>query len=117
MIHRLMSAILSLVGYAEKQRSSRWPKIRAEHLAQFPTCAACGTNKHLEVHHLHPFSQYPELELEPTNLLTLCESPSHNCHLIFGHLLLWESWNPFAELDAQSYRDKVKHRPRPKEKV
>ena len=61
-------------GFQEMEgpRSSRWPKIREEHLKRHPACAACGSVELLNVHHLQPFHQRPELELAPENLLTAC---------------------------------------------
>jgi 5-methylcytosine-specific restriction protein A len=67
-------------------RSPHWSTVRKRHLEKFPTCAVCGGNVKLQVHHRHPFHLHPELELEESNLITLCEAPGRNCHLIFGHL-------------------------------
>ena len=43
-------------------------------------CRKCGTRNavgnRLEVHHIKPWSAYPELRFEQTNLMTLC----HHCH-------------------------------------
>ena len=43
-------------------------------------CKKCGgretTHNGLEVHHVKPWSAYPELRFEPSNLITLC----HKCH-------------------------------------
>jgi len=91
-------------------RSSRWPKVRAEHLVCFPTCAACGSKTAIAVHHEKPFHLYPDLELDPTNLVTLCECPSHNCHLIFGHNLSWRAWNPHVREDAAQFLDRIANR-------
>jgi hypothetical protein len=66
--------------YAD-ERSPQWRKVRAEHLAVEPQCAACGEEGELEVHHIVPFNEKPELELEPTNLITLCR----HCHWRLGH--------------------------------
>lgn len=82
------------------QRSSQWPRVRAEHLKRFPTCAACGTDKHLAVHHRVPVHEDASQELSALNLLTLCESPSLNCHLFFGHAKNWRAWNPLVVVDA-----------------
>jgi hypothetical protein len=62
-------------------RSSAWPIVRAAHVANFPTCAACGSTEALNVHHIEPFHAEPELELEPTNLITLCRRH----HFEIGH--------------------------------
>ena len=66
--------------YAD-ERSPQWRKVRAEHLAVESQCAACGEEDDLEVHHIVPFNEKPELELEPTNLITLCR----HCHWRLGH--------------------------------
>jgi 5-methylcytosine-specific restriction protein A len=92
-------------------RSGKWPAVEKAHLKMFPTCAACGTRKLNVVHHIRPFHVEPHLELVDTNLLTLCESPAHNCHLIFGHLLCWSSWNVDAVADAAAYLEKLHDRP------
>jgi hypothetical protein len=39
----------------------------------------------LNVHHVLPFHLKPELELDPSNLITLCSSLDKNCHLDIGH--------------------------------
>lgn len=92
-------------------RSSQWHAVREKHLKANPTCAACGTSDHLEVHHEKPFHLYPQLELVEHNLITLCESPAHNCHLIFGHLLSWRSWNPLVRGDATNWAQRFRMRP------
>ena len=95
----------------DKRRSSEWPKVRAEHLVKEPLCRACGGKERLEVHHIQPFHLHPELELVDSNLVTLCENPDHNDHLIFGHLLDWQSFNGSVVADAGVYLGKVKVRP------
>lgn len=79
-----------------KKRSPKWPQVRKEHLKKFPYCAACGETNKLEVHHIKSFSEYPELELSPTNLITLCESKSFGitCHQFIGHLGNYKKINP-----------------------
>src|SRR5207245_7455152 len=74
-------------------RSPHWPTVRKAHLLKYPKCAACAGMKCLEVHHLQPYHLAPHLELDPANLVTLCECPSHSCHFIFGHLQEWHSYN------------------------
>lgn len=93
-------------------RSRRWPKARLEHLKLFPKCAACGAKEHLEVHHVKPVHAYPELELVQTNLITLCDGPGKSCHLTFGHLGSWYSWNVTIVDDAAGYLLRVTMRPR-----
>jgi len=89
-------------------RSWSWTKLRNEYLKNNPSCAACGRDKKLEVHHIKPYHKYPELELDPTNLITLCDDP---CHLVFGHLMNYKSWNEDVVSDCNEYNNKVKNRP------
>lgn len=89
-------------SYAEA-RSGRWPMVRAKHLLAHPQCAACGSRTALNVHHVVPFHDAPVLELDPENLITLCECPSHNCHLVFGHFLNWKLANPAVREDVSRY--------------
>ena len=93
------------------KRSSKWPTVRKNHLKEHPSCAVCGGTKKLEVHHIKSFCEFPELELEPTNLITLCESKNKgglNCHLIFGHLANYKLSNPTVAEDAKVWCEKLK---------
>ena len=92
-------------------RSSRWPAVSRAHLAQFPECAACGGKTNVRVHHIKPVHAYPELELEPKNLVTLCQRDTLNCHLFFGHLGDWRSWNKHVRRDALRFKARVLTRP------
>lgn len=92
-------------------RSGKWHTLEKAHLSNHPACEACGTRKLVVVHHKLPFHVYPELELEWTNFISLCESATHNCHLIFGHLLSWKSWNVNVVVDVTRYRDELANRP------
>jgi hypothetical protein len=84
-------------------RSSKWTKTHDAHLEKNPTCLACGTNENPQVHHIKPFHLFPELELEPTNLVTLCMKPYHYCHFVFGHAWNWSTNNPNVFEDAKRY--------------
>jgi 5-methylcytosine-specific restriction endonuclease McrA len=86
-------------------RSGQWPRVRREHLASEPACAACGRTKSLEVHHIVPVSDRPELELVKENLVTLCADP---CHLVHGHLMSWTRSNPGVREDCLRYLKKLK---------
>lgn len=90
-------------------RSRGWSKVRKAHIKEHPFCAACGTKRKLEVHHIADFSEHPQLELNPENLITLC-SAGTRCHLTFGHLGLYRSINPAVVVDSALYRVKVKNR-------
>lgn len=86
-------------GVANK-RSPHWPACEKAHLKAQPTCQACGSGHSLQVHHMKPFHLYPALELDPTNLLTLCENSVLNCHLKIGHLDNWKNYNASVVSDA-----------------
>ena len=86
------------------RRSPKWPAVRARHLQREPICQACGTKDFLQVHHVRSFHECPELELEEGNLMTLCETPSRNCHLTFGHLYDWRRTNADVRKDAAWWR-------------
>lgn len=94
-------------------RSGEWPAVRARHLKLFPTCAVCGGTKKLNVHHIKPFHLHPELELDPKNLITLCEAlkGGANCHLLFGHLGNFKSFNVEVKADTTSWFRKIATRP------
>ena len=96
------------------QRSGHWPTVRKEHLLKNPKCAVCGGDKKLEVHHIRPFHLHPELELNPSNLITLCESKDNgvNCHLLCGHLGSFKSFNVNVKRDSSSWIKKILGRPK-----
>ena len=101
-------SIFNFIPLAFRRRALGWSKVRAEHLKKYPTCRACGSEKGLQVHHIKPFHQFPELELDPDNLITLCNK---SCHLYFGHLKYWRSWNTEVREDCSTYLQKLKDRP------
>jgi len=85
-------------------RSGSWARVRREHLEREPQCIACGRARALEVHHVQPYHEHPELELDPQNLVSLCGEP---CHFVFGHLLNWKKSNPRVREDAERYRARM----------
>ncbi|GHO54524.1 HNH endonuclease [Ktedonobacter robiniae] len=87
-----------------KARSPEWPRVAHEHLSHEPACVVCGhRGKGLQVHHIKPFHLYPELELDPNNLITLCEIKGRTHHLLIGHLDDWESYNKSVREDTKRY--------------
>ena len=94
-------------------RSKDWPKVRKEHLKLHPRCELCGSDKVLEVHHKKPFHVHPELELDPDNLMTLCEAGTNGiiCHRAFGHLGSYKSMNETIDYDVVIWRTKINNRP------
>lgn len=93
----------------DEKRSGHWPKVRAEHLAKQPACVVCGHDgERVNVHHIRPFHLHPELELDPNNLITLCEDENFvNCHLFIGHLGNFKGWNPMVVTDAIEWHKKL----------
>jgi hypothetical protein len=94
------------------QRSSKWATVRKEHLKNNPKCAVCEGTKQLNVHHIQPFHLHPNLELEPSNLITLCENASYGiiCHILIGHLGNYKNINPNSVLDAKTWNTKLKEK-------
>ncbi len=95
----------------EIQRSGRWSGVRKIHLGQSPICRCCGGDSFIEVHHILPYHQFPELELVLSNLITLCDNPARRCHFMFGHLGNWRSWNTEVREDAARHHSKILNRP------
>ena len=79
------------------ERSPKWPATQKRHLKKFPTCAVCNGTEHLNVHHKRPFHLFPELELEKTNLITLCMDGDKDCHIKLGHGGNFKAYNPDVE--------------------
>ena len=61
--------------------SSTWKKKRAEILKRdHKKCKICGNKDGLQVHHIYSLDTNPELKLENSNLITLCDSCHHDAH-------------------------------------
>lgn len=80
------------------KRSSKWPATKKKHLRANPACQACGAVTEIEVHHMKPFHLHPTLELDPTNLITLCME--NDCHLYVGHGDNFRAYNPNVLADS-----------------
>ncbi|MBA2395815.1 MAG: HNH endonuclease [Ktedonobacteraceae bacterium] len=90
------------------QRSPLWPGVADAHLLREPSCVVCGyRGRHVQVHHVKPFHLHPNLELDPNNLITLCEAGGREHHLILGHLDSWQSYNEHVRADAKHYYRKT----------
>lgn len=96
---QILQAIASVVlkkDRAAGRRSPRWGTVRKKHLLTQPACAACGSTKSLEAHHLVPVQVDKSRELDPENLITLCGG-KRNCHLVVGHGWDWSKYRPDAK--------------------
>ena len=92
------------------ERSKRWPSVARNFVKANPHCAACeksttwlGIFAHQVHHKVIPFHLAvllgrPDLELDFRNLVTLCQVPTRQHHLLLGHLDDFKSYNP--ECDA-----------------
>lgn len=66
-------------------RSYQWRVFREDYLLDHPNCAACGTSKGLQLHHIKPFHTHPKLECDPNNVIQLCGFEGSGCHFYIGH--------------------------------
>jgi len=98
-----------MTGFVREQvkkrfaRSKGWRKLRKQHLKKQDRCVICGRKWNRQVHHIYPVHLYPDLELDPGNLVTLCG----RCHLLFGHLNNWRRWNDELMRDIQVWSVKI----------
>jgi hypothetical protein len=86
----------------KSKRSSRWPEVEYKYKENNPECACCGSKNKLQIHHKKPFHLHPELELDPTNLITLCMDL--DCHILVGHGDNFKMYNPDVVEDAAIVR-------------
>lgn len=89
-------------------RSPKWRTVRKEFLKNNTKCAACGSTKDLEVHHIVPVHIDSSKELDMDNLITLC---AESCHILFGHLMDFKSHNPSVIDDCIIISNKISNRP------
>lgn len=90
------------------KRSPFWSKARNEFL-RGKCCAVCGGRKSLIAHHEIPFHLAPDLELDESNLIPLCESGRYgmNCHLLIGHIGNFQRSNPVVRADVAYWRERI----------
>jgi 5-methylcytosine-specific restriction enzyme A len=96
---------------SRSNKSSEWSRLEKRFKSNFDECAACGKKRGLVVHHIKPVFLFPSLELDVSNLITLCTAEA-NCHLAWGHLGDFKSYNENVVADAAWYRKRVKNRPK-----
>lgn len=121
MINALRGLLARILGVSRDEfdvlsvpRSPAWRALRNRHLREHPECAVCGSRNDVVPHHVVPFHVDPSRELDPTNLLTLCEGRTFNCHLFFGHLRRWDRYNASVVEDAATWRRKVNETEEPR---
>ena len=111
MIRELYEWLFERERLGGAKRSNQWPSVRKVHLSRHPDCEACGRKKAflktLQVHHCQPFHLNPLLELDFSNLITLCD----DCHILLGHLRSFKSFNKDIRDDARALLAKIVARP------
>jgi len=112
MITAIKDVIQGKAPTLQHKRSSHWPTVRKNFLLENTKCAICESTSNLEVHHKQPFHVNPDLELDLTNLIVLCESKHNgiNCHLLVGHLGNYKNVNPDVVEDAKIWNQKLKQK-------
>ena len=88
---------------SKSKRSSRWPAVERQWKKEHPKCAACGSEIRVQVHHKQPFHLYPALELDETNLISLCMDKL-DCHLLIGHGGSFKAFVPSVAVLAAQLR-------------
>lgn len=97
-------------------RSPKWEEFKKEYAkTHLPVCAVCGGTSQLNLHHLKPFHVFPELELDPANVIWLCNAKRH--HIEIGHLGNFQSINPHGLSDVNLWRDKERNKPLTPEQI
>ena len=104
---RIIAMLELSVGRLSVQRSAAWKSLRKRHLRDNPRCEACGSTENVVPHHVVPVRLDPSKELDPNNLVSLCEGRTFNCHLFFGHLKRWDRHNPKVFDDAKAWRARI----------
>jgi hypothetical protein len=61
----------------EYLKSEHWRSLRASKLRESPVCEKCGTNNHLDVHHVNYNNLY---DVRLSDLKTLCRRCHHELH-------------------------------------
>ena len=89
------------------KRDPRWREVRAAHVQKEPVCQACGKNSKLDVHHIIPVGIDNTTDLDPDNLITLCNQP---CHLVFGHFMSYYCYNSAVRKMVDEYRVALERR-------
>ena len=90
-------------------RSSQWKIVRRINIKDY--CELCevkgGLLRPLELHHVKPYHLFPELELEPSNFITVCRP----CHLRYAHLSSFHSYCLDIKELAREWQERRRDRP------
>lgn len=67
----------------ERQRlysGAAWRKLRRQVLARSKVCEQCGGPDELHMHHVKAWASYPDLRLDPANIVLLCRDCHYDKH-------------------------------------
>jgi 5-methylcytosine-specific restriction endonuclease McrA len=94
------------------KRSVYWRNFKRKYMKKVGECSACPSTKKLELHHIKSFHEYPELELDPENVICLCRSKKwgQNCHLNIGHKGNYRDINPDVRRMAKESKEYLSDR-------
>ncbi len=92
-------------------RSPKWPALEHEYKHEHPNCENCGSKTNVVVHHKIPVHVDATRELDKTNLMSLCENKTMNCHLMIGHAGNWQSYCADAQEFAAAFIARLRARP------
>ena len=98
-------------------RNPHWPEVEKAYAKEHLNCEACDPSNYgkvgIQVHHIHAFHickllGRPDLELDPRNFKSLCETeykrPAENHHLLLGHAGDFQTTNEFLLEDIITYK-------------
>jgi hypothetical protein len=90
-------------------RSPHWEHFKEEYEKTHPKqCAYCGSTHKVQLHHCEPFHLDPSRELDPTNMIWLCEESPSDHHLKIGHLGDFKKFNPNVVEDCRMNEQKLR---------
>lgn len=90
-------------------RSPHWESFKHEFSkTNSRRCAYCDSPIDVQLHHEQPFHINPQRELDPTNLIWLCEEVGSNHHLHVGHCGDWKKFNPRVREDCLKNQKMIK---------
>lgn len=74
----------------------RWKKFRDLIVTRDGKCLLCNSKTDLSVHHIKSWKEFPELRLEPSNVITLCKT----CHAVIH-------WSPKEKMYNEYFKKMV----------
>jgi hypothetical protein len=108
-----------VVAALARGRSGKWPRVeRLVFERDGHRCRACGRSDcKLIGHHVCPYHVDRKKELDPNNVITMCQPAGGGDHLGLGHTTRdgkrgWKYWNPDVVADAAAKLAKIDPRVR-----